>query len=297
MFRKYSVVILLAIFMVPFDGAAYGQAVTKHFCASQDNNWSNGNNWNQILTCDGAVTGVPDDDDKTVIADNKTCNVNISTAIASHLEVRPGATLNIQAGSSGNDRVLTLTGKTAFTTTVNGTVNLLGPYSKLLFTVNNHTLTGDGKIVGRDDSATIDFSDLRLTNVTTIEGNLQIISNDNDDAFINECIVNANGNGVLLFDDSLILQDVEGAVWKITQPLGGGQPVLRFNQLYPGVSLKTPLEGDFEVRDGIVDIQSTIETTGTLFHTGGKIITGSTETALFSDTDSPGAECSICAPG
>lgn len=217
--------------------------------------WNSAANW----SCTGGED-IPDADDEATIPSGKTCNVNVTTATVDHFYV-PG-TLNIQAGKK-----LTVDGSDFSTSHVGGTLNLEGSGSELAFVDNDQTISsieGFGKLVGMNDSAQITVAlDITLKNsgFFVIEGNLKITGNG---TFDNQGNVRANVNGTLEVSTAG-LKDTSGGKFEVS---GGNGAVLKFST----TGAATPvLAGEFEVSAGVLDIDSSLVTTGKLTQTGGKI--------------------------
>jgi len=273
------VVLIMAAMLQP--------TTTWRFCESQNTLWSNSNNWWDGASCNSGSHGVPDADDKALIVSGKTAEVDISNAEAAHLEVESTATLKIQAGSSGNDRILTLSRNQATDSTINGTLTLEGQYSKLKFITTSHILLGTGTIIGKHNDALIDFNsgDIGLTSDLTIEGNLTIQANNISNVFTNRGTVNANRNGTLLIDNCKI-EDLDDAthdpVWKVSAVTTSGAAKLQFDHDVTNPNYAA-LDGVFSITQGTLRVNSNIVTTGKLSHYSGNAEAAAGRFIRFSD--------------
>ncbi len=189
------------------------------------------------------------------------------------IDVAGGGNLKINANVT-----LTLTGPGP--SCVDGTVILIGSGSRLAFTTNDHTVTGSGKIKGLSNSAGIDIaSGLTLTNDLKITGRMQITGAGD---FTNEGSVTADApNGTLDIQVTGTIGDEAASSWAVK----ASGAMLRF--------LEEPacLQGDFTVTAGTLraggdvggdDVD--VVTSGSLTHTGGKIIAGVNDSFTFNGT-------------
>jgi hypothetical protein len=276
MFGKKQIVSLLAAGGLSV-GLPMAGATDRTFDNVSGNNWSTGANWTGGLA--------PSFSDKAIIPSGETCYVDISNAECDHLEIASTGVLSINAGSSGggNDRKLTLDHDGDANSTINGTINLLGQYSSLVFITTDPTLSGSGKIVGSHNDATIDFGGRILASGVVIEGNLHITADNSDDRFVNNNTVNANHDGVLLIDHCSLHDDSEGgAIWKTSALTTSGTPILRLNHDVPGNPQYAQLFGEFQINAGLLEIQTSIQGWGKLKQYGGKVTTDSNSIATFS---------------
>jgi len=245
---------------------AEAQVETLYFC-TDDGSWNDDENW--FTTFDGTTCSVaahaPGTDDHAIIIPNVTCVVDGSGNNCNDVEVRSGATVNI-AGAT-----LQLRGQTgaANTSDIDGTINLQSHAnaSTLQVTQQNHTLLGDGKIVGQGTNAELLLgANVTLFSETTIEGIVNInVTSFFTGNFTNKGIVNANASGTILLDVDMIDDDATG-VWKVT----AAGATLRFASQVTGTA--AALDGDFDVQAGTLDVDSAgFETTGTLTFTGGTV--------------------------
>jgi len=286
-FLKYAVLLITGVAVVL--GMAAPLALGDHYFCNESGTtpgvWSDAGNWENQADCLGSVhTSIPGLNDEVIIPSGKTCAVDISNAQADHLEV--DGTLNINAGSAGggNNRKLTIDSGDS-TSIIDGTLNLQGQYSSIVIDGANTTFSGSGKIVGTHNDATFDFSDFDVISEINIEGNMRIVATDNNDEFTNNDIVDANRDGVLLFENCVLHDDFNGgSLWKVSTPTFGGTPILRFNQLTPGIPNSTFLDGEFQIYDGALDVLTPTTTSGKLKHYGGGIKTGPSGTISFSNT-------------
>lgn len=187
--------------------------------------------------------------------------------------VDTGGTIEIEASST-----LTLTGPGP--SSVDGDLVLRGSDSKLKFTGLDHTVTGSGKIKGRDDEAQIEIAPgVTFTGDVKIVGHLQITGAG---SFVNDGCVTADAPaGALDLAVTGTIDDAAGACWQVV----GQDATLRF------LTKPARLDGDFTVGEGTLragrdapvdDID--VVTTGDLTHTGGKIVAGVDDSFTFNGT-------------
>ena len=166
---------------------------------------------------------------------------------------------------------LTLGGNAATTSTIDGTLVLSQPESKLRIKSNDHTVTGNGNIIGEHNSATIDDhpvfpGDLIIASGFTVRGALKVELD----------VVN---NGTILADDAttqgsrdtLTLNSgayTGSGVFEVNRWLGTNTAYLEFDAT--GVTA-TGMAADFSVSNGTLDIGVNVCTTGDLSFTGGTI--------------------------
>ncbi len=257
----------------------------RYFCSETTGDWDDGSgglNWDSNAACDNGDTGVPTAADQAIIQSGKTCNVNVTTAVADHILVESTATLNIQSGQK-----LELRGLVSSTSTITGTLNITASgedIGELAIVDNNQTIDGGGKIVGQDNAAKITIAaDKTVTSQVVIEGRLQIVpvTGGTTTTFRNENMVHANAFGTLLVNTKFV-QDTAGDRWKVSTL---NASILQFD---PTDSTRPDLAGDFTVVQGKLDIDGVgFGTTGKLTMTGGMIVfdvEGSPEPVRFSDS-------------
>jgi hypothetical protein len=166
----------------------------KHFVLAFGNSadWDSPNVWRDGPGLGDSVVAAPDADDRAVIPNGKTCNID-SAAVSGSLDVQ--GTLNIEAGQS-----LTLSNSTDLLaalddSVVDGTVNLQGAGSQLKFVTNDHIFTGDGDIFGQDAAAEIEIAlGVRFTTQVDITGELlfDVGTGSGDAVFDNQAVVWSN---------------------------------------------------------------------------------------------------------
>jgi len=204
-------------------------------------------------------------------------------AAACSLNIGSGTTLTISSGTVTTDCVdVAAGGKIVITgsgtlilngsggndeSTIDGRIILESCTSVLRISHNDHTFTGDGKIVGECNTAQIAIdSGLTLTSNITIEGALQVRAASA--TFINGAtgVVHANrtsGDQILTLYSGTF-DDVDGAEWKVS---ADGSAELYFRS---GITVGT-LDGDFTVNNGVLDLDVSVTTDGCLGFTGGQI--------------------------
>lgn len=288
--------VCVAMLMAP----ASSLGTTKYFCDgfSSDSNWSSADNW-ELLSgeeeCgEGTSTTVPTAADKVIIVSGLTCDVDISDAVADTIEVESTAVLNIK-GRGANEgppsRSLTLFGSVANTSTIDGTLNLevglVAP--KLIFIQNNHTLSGDGKIVGQDNNAEIriDGDERVLTSQITIEGKLKFPSLGDNAKFINQGVVNANTDGTIEFLLERVRDTAEGAGEPARWQISHINAVLKMNvdlTSCGGECAAGFFFADFEITAGTLEAAVIVATSGQLLMIGGPgKVDASAASATFSN--------------
>ena len=120
---------------------------------------------------------------------------------------------------------------------------------------------------------------------------MRIVAAGGENEFTNNYIVNANRDGVLLFESCAIDDGLfTGSIWKTTAPSGGGTPVLRLNQDFD-IGQITALSGEFQINAGGLNVVKATTTSGKSKHYGGGITTGSEGTITFSDAFSDDSTC------
>lgn len=275
---KRSIVTLMAVpglVVGGFLAPAPALGTDKYFCATTDNTWS-GANWKEFAAGQDCTTGTATDPptaaDRAIIVGGKTCNVDVTTAVADSVNVESGATLNIQANQK-----LTIDDDAGSKTTIAGTLYLQGSGSVLAFTTNNQTIDGAGKIVGQNSAAKITVvSGKILTNESTIEGALKITDDTINGTFRNFGTVHANSAGTLEISTNAF-DDDSTAMWKVSKSSG---VTLKLD----GTSAtKAVLDGSFEIFDnGKLVVESPgFTTTGSLVWKGGTIDVASSSLADF----------------
>jgi hypothetical protein len=142
--------------------------------------------------------------------------------------------LTIQAGGK-----LILTGTNGQSSTVNGQIVLQGAASELAFTTFSHSISGPGRIVGRNNAARVTVaSGITLTSSMTIAGNLSI---DGAGSFTNYGVVEANSNGTLKVAVAGTLDDSLGDRWKAS----AANATLKFDAALGTISTDGMLSGNF----------------------------------------------------
>lgn len=248
----------------------------QYFCAGTDNTWNDGSNWKSNALCQGADAGVPTAADKVTILSGKTCNVDVSAAVADHIVVESTATLQINTGNT-----LTLDGNgNSGVSTITGTVKLEGSSSTLAIVDNNQTFEGTGQIIGGDNGARITISAFEeLTNETTIEGKLAIVpaTAGQESTFTNEGTVHANVSGTLHVNTKFVGDSSGADRWKVSSSTSA---ILRFN---PTDTTIPTIDGDLVVSNGTLDVDNKgFLTHGDLSMTGGTIDVASGALVNFS---------------
>lgn len=227
-----------------------------HWDSVGSQNFDDANNWYTDGCSSPSTPGaVPTGNDRAVICSGQICNVTASAGVDT---VEVCGTLNIQAGYT-----LAMDNGSTSNSVVDGTINLLGSGSTLSFTSANHSVSGDGAIDGRHDSAVIAIaSGYTLTSEITIQGNCQIVPvSGSSTIFINDGIVHANNAGTLeVAPDSI--GDSSGA-WCVST---SASAVLKIST---GSAAKH--DGDICVSNGTLDINNTFTTAGSLCFAGGTI--------------------------
>ncbi len=198
-------------------GSAWGATTT--FTASSGN-WSASGNWSN---------GVPTEADRAVIPSGKTCNVDISNAVADTIEVQesggtPGV-LNIQAGQKltlDNDNDNCCGAGTPDHSVVNGQVVIQWSSGSgggvLKIDENDHEVTGSGRIQGDNVASKIQIASGRtltnqlITGGEGIRGKLTIEGSGGDGAFYNSGLLEA-ADGSIVLASSTILDDDTDAIW------------------------------------------------------------------------------------
>ncbi len=286
---------LLVGFVGPLGpGSTQAVAATQYFTGTQNNEWTNDNNWESA--CSGGSPGAePGASDDVVICASAVAHVTTTTAVARTVTVQSGARIDIRPGSG--DASLTLgSASDPLTSTLTGTgrIELLTPTTSgiaiLAFTsASNHTLDGGGSVRGRDNNAEIRIATSKtLTNSAMIEGKLKITHTTSwEGTFANEADVGASESGTLLVQP-YILNDTSAAAWGVI----ANNSVLRF-----GSGINTiadgSLEGDFEIGNfANAEIDNDfpdLESSGRLFMSNG-ILTVSENLTLGSNNNNMSAD-------
>jgi len=268
MTRRIIVSLLVGVLLLGFAAPFQAVADTCTFTATSGV-WNSAGNW----SCSGSED-IPDSDDLVVIPSGKTCAVDADEDARSLLSVQ--GTLNVEAGNT-----LSLHGSAGTASAAvqgDGVVNLEGSGSVLAFLVDGIFVSegSPGKVVGANDNAKILLENATtLTNNVNIEGRLQITEDAGDDAtFHNQGTVHANAAGTLYINTDVI-SDTSGFRWKVST---NSSAVLR---LEPTNATAPVLAADFHVEAGTLDVQNTVNTTGDLFFTGGKITVRASEAIQF----------------
>ncbi len=215
-------------------------ATTKTFSpgGGSSGNWNVAGNW--------SPSGVPTEADDVVIPENKSCTVDIVTAVADRITLEADATVIIPVNckltldnDSGNGSSIGLRAEIYLDAVPGG--NASPPI--LAFIDQDHAVTGAGGIRGDHSSCAITIQDgIMLTSSLStdgINGSLTILGYTGDmpnGAFTNHGLVEAHGS-TLLLDDDTVLDDSSTALWKTRC----GVAVLQFERESLG------LEGDFEI--------------------------------------------------
>ncbi len=151
------------------------------------------------------------------------------------------------------------------TTPVNGRIELLGPLALIEIADNDHTFAGDGRIIGRSNSAAIDIANgLTATSEIIVEGALRIRA----------------GSGT--FHNSGLVEAIHAAPGDDTLELYSGSfsgsSAAEYKVATPGATLAfcagitiTGSKGDVTVGGGTLNIHEDVCTTGNLSFTGGTI--------------------------
>lgn len=234
-------------------------------------NWSGGgigcNSWPQsgdtAIIADVARDPVINDQDEAVAAltiehDGK-LNVTGQTLTVSGILNIDDATDGTRVGFlivDGTNGKVTLTGNSV-AHDIDGELWLSTNTSILEFTADV-TVDGDGKIVGKHNSAQIEIANVTLINEMVIEGMMTIEESSGDATFVNGATgtVRANADGILSFASNLTLDD--DASTSLMEAKGNSSAILKFNADATGLLGKFVLCKDtkFQFADG-VDISTT----------------------------------------
>lgn len=168
------------------------------------------------------------------------------------LKIAANVTLTI-SGNTPHDR-----------STVDGTIILDGAAATLKIIQADHTLSGQGELIGKSNTARIQVTgNLTLTSSITIDGSLEIRAGSGE--FVNNGLVLANH--ATANDDHLV-------VYSGTFKGSGAYQVdtsgatLRFDT---GITVDTGFACDFNVVGGTLDIEQDVQTSGDLSFSGGTI--------------------------
>jgi hypothetical protein len=274
---KLNTVLTIALAMFIVVGTA--NAADRYFRGTTNQNWSNANNWSATSCSSGNNDGVPGDSDNAIICDGVTCNLdtddkvgvleiqgagvlntgtyNLELSLAGGLQLSDAlAELNVGAGG------LILCSEDSTTTkhNIDGDVYLTSSTSVLQFSTDDAEITGDGAIVGQDDSAQIDIATATktLTSNVAIEGKLQI---GGSGIFTNQGTVDANASGTLLVSVATANSSDQDGRWRSSN--GDAQLELSAGSY-------SSMAGGFTITAGeIVVTDVALTTTGRLQMTGG----------------------------
>lgn len=231
-----------------------GEAATNEFLGLT-NDYSLFFNW--------SLGHVPDDGEDVLIPSGKTCNVDEDSDLLNTLTVETGAVIEIEDYNR-----LRFGADLDQVSTIDGTVyiNICNTASDdgLLYTAP-HTLNGDGKIIGNDDTSHIQIANtlFTLTCNVVIEGGMVI--NGSGTFLLSAGTINANAGRTIHVNTDTV-NDTSGGTWRVSS----SSSTLRWDQ-NTGTSA-TALDGDFIVEAGTLDIDyPAFTTTGTLTWTGGTI--------------------------
>lgn len=259
---------LVAAWCVMTGLAAGMEAGVKTFSPSgSSGNWSTGSDW--------SPSGVPTQADRAVIPSNKTCTVDTDTAVADTIDVQ--GTLIIPPDSqltldNDNDNIQANPDNSVVDGLVLFTDDSNDPHdSELFFDENDHIVTGDGTIQGEWGGAIIRTEEVltsRLDN-SGIRGALSIAGVDGGSTFINEGIVCADANGLVLVITAANVDDhstLSYAQWCATS---GG--TLRFD------TAATTLQGDFVVECATLFCNAVVQTCGDFCFNGVWVTIGASD--------------------
>jgi len=260
MFTKYARTWMTGVLLCVALATGTALASTRTFTAASGN-WSAAGNWQSGIL---PVTG-----DDVVIGSYNSCNYDLTTSEpqVKSLTVTGGATLTI---NSGRSLELATDGTSISEIGLYASVVLSSSTSQLIV-LDSHTITGYGKILGQDDSASIvvyDGKTLTLDTSAAIEGRLKIVNQTSTGGtFENKGTVHANASGTLWVNPKYILDTATG-LWKSST----ASSVLRFDSTLSGFIGPVALDGDFTIDAGALDVDFPgLDTDGTLTWTGGVI--------------------------
>ena len=192
--------------------------------------------------------------------------------------VNSGGTLNIYSP-------VTLTLNGGGTSTVNGTINLLGAGSELKFTTYNHSVIGNGAIVGQHASAKIAIDGYTLINCITISGRLEITDGASTGIFINQGRVRADASGTLEISVDEVRDSSQG-LWQSMHC----DAILLFDSTIATMTAGN-MDGDFELFAGIIRLDEPLTTDGRLMMSGGTLDVNQNTTM---NADNNSLFCYIC---
>ena len=193
-----------------------GDPVTWYFCID-NGSWADAASWSDSIDGNGDCngnTGVPTVNDHVIILSGLTCQVDDLGEGCSDITVEADAVVNVTSNDSFQIR-----GTDDVTSTITGTIYLLGDESKIRVNNGPHTFVGSGKIVGQHSGAQITLGgNVTLTNQITIEGILTI--KDGLDpfnaTFANEGTVNANASGTLAIMTNELEDGESAGLWQVS---------------------------------------------------------------------------------
>lgn len=263
-------------------GAATTQvnADTKYF----DPNGGSGN-WSQQLWSGACgfqgILVPPLDDERAVICQDVICTLDVESEIVS-IGVESGAELII-----GSARTLILNGADS-TSTIDGTIELSGEIRIDLTTLQvDHTFSGDGEIVGQQNSAkiTIGLSKLLISSIT-IRGALEIgrITGGTGSFKTAGGLIHADTNGTIKFTCQGVFDDPDASatLYKVSDR----NAILQFAMSCNGspCPLNNLCKANFELIEGKLLVNSIegLKTAGTLMAEPGSLIEVVTQAATFS---------------
>lgn len=203
--------------------------------------WSKTGNWD--------LGRLPTTGDHVIIPTTRTATIYAADADGVADTISVVGTLDIQAG-----RVLTLSNDaTPSNSSVDGTINLQGSASTLRFVAANHSVSGDGAIVGLHDAARIEIGEVDsstpvvFTNSATIRGQLVIADVTSESgSFSNQGTVNANVDGVLLITVSTVSDAAGSDRWMSTD----ADAVLEFSDQIGSFGT---MAGEFVLSAGVIE--------------------------------------------
>lgn len=261
--KRSSVIALIVISM----GCSAASGADNTFTGNTNNNWNVGNNWSQ--------TSVPDETDRVVIPATKTCNVDITTAVADTIEIASTGHLVIQASKK-----LTLDNDANVDSVINGDLVLEDGGENASGTLeivdHNHVVSGSGFIQGGSVYCHILIEmnkvfQSELANASGgIRGGMKFLRDDPlgtaaPGYFNNFGTVIANGGQTIWFASSVELDDQTDAEWKVS----GYPSIMQFDRAATGLSGNFRLAcytflfnanvatcGTFEYDIGILDFEN-----------------------------------------
>lgn len=202
-----------------------------------------------------------------------------ASAAAQCLEVKAGDKLDITADQTVDclkidptgclkiaaNVTLTISGNTPHdTSTVDGTIVLAGDEATLKIIQSDHTLSGQGRLIGKSNSALIQVTgNLALTSSITIKGALEIRAGSGE--FVNDGLVMSRHAAP--DDDTLTVYSGTlkgGGTYQANRP----GSTLRFRA---NITVDTGFACDFSVLAGELDIDEDVQTSGDLSFSAGTI--------------------------